>query len=326
MSNSFCPIDREDLNGALDDVLFDELTGILCARQPGHCMKVTDLDLELMRSLCRRLKEALPDCLVHILSKETIREDPFAATSAKIVELRNPLPDGSLRPPLLVFVPNDLRTSSEDSFGVATFEEIHIGHTYEVLKKNLLDTLPVSLRSNIAEILRQVTSRRWRWADLVAQVRYLLTLKLNGPDEEVAGAALYEMGMVPDLKLIEGGTVSLGRLSRHLQCLETLTFSEKSERGRVLDLGLKDRDFRSTLAEFLTDMGLEDPVSWPRRIFSEGGKKRTFWFDKWLFDDGGLVPQQICVEVVELELPIVGEEEQDAKLQTLAGQQVLTDA
>lgn len=324
MSDAFHSVTREDLNKALEEVLFDELAGILDARQPGHCMKVTDLDAEVMRVLCRRLREVIPDGLIYILSREVVREDPLSATSTKIVELRNPLPDGSLRPSLLVFVPNDLRTSSEDSFGVATFEEIRLGHTYEVLKQRLIDSLPVALRSNVSEVLRQITERGWRWADLMAQVRYLLTLKLNSPDEEVAGAALYELGMVPDLKLVEGGTVSIGRLIWHLQCLETLTFSQQSERGRVLELGLKDQDFRSGLAEFLMEAGLEDPLVWTRRVLSEGGKERRFWFDRWSFDDGGVVPQQICIEVGDLVLPLVGEEEQDAKLQSLAGQQVLT--
>lgn len=324
MSETFRSITQKDLNAALEDVLFDELIELLNTRQPGHCMKVTDLDRELMQSLCRRLRDALPDYLVYILSKDAIREDPFAATSAKIVELRNPLPDGLLRPPLLVFISNDLRTSSEDSFGVATFEEVRIGHVYETLRKNLLEFLPASMRNNVSELLRQVISNGWKWADIVAQVRYLLTLKLNGPDEEVAGAALYEIGMVPDLKLIEEGIISIGKLNRHLQCLETLTFSQKSERGRVLELGLKDRDFRSAFAEFLTDVGLENPVLWTRRVFSEGGKERTFWFDRWLFDDGGMVPQQVFIEIVELVLPVVEEDEQDTKLQNLVGQQILT--
>ncbi len=57
----------------------------------------------------------------------------MAVTSTKLVELRNPLPNDELRPPLLVFVPNDLRASAEDSFGVATFEEVSIDGAYAEL-------------------------------------------------------------------------------------------------------------------------------------------------------------------------------------------------
>ena len=191
----------------------------------------------------------MPECLAYILNNEPSSDKPFSVTSAKVVELRNPLPDGSLRSPLLIFVPDNLRTSSEDSFGVATFEEIHVGHAYEVLKERLLGGLPASLKNSLTEVIQQVSARGWRWADMVAQVRYLLTLKMNGADDEVTGAAIYELGLVPDLKLIENGMVSFGRLIKNLDCLERLTFSQKSERGRVLDLGLKDKQFRSSLAE-----------------------------------------------------------------------------
>ena len=51
-------------------------------------------------------------------------------SSTKLVELRNPLPDGQQRPPLLVFIPSDVRAAAEDSFGVATFEQAQLGDVY----------------------------------------------------------------------------------------------------------------------------------------------------------------------------------------------------
>lgn len=323
MSQTFRQITREDLNLALEEILFAELAEVLKGRQPGHCMKVTDIDQELMASLSRRLQEAVPASMVHILSRETSKTDPFPVTSSKVIELRNPLPDGTLRPPLLVFVPNDLRTSSEDSFSVGSFEELRVAHAYESLKAKLLDSLPAALRNAVTELFHQVGSRNWKWADLLAQVQYLLTLTTNTPDDEVAGAALYELGMVPDLKLMENGSLSIGRLLKHLKCIEFLTFSQKSERGRVLDLGLKDKAFKGELAEFLADVGLEDPTAWTTRIVGDL-KDRRFWFDRWSFEDGDSVPESVCLEVTELDLPYITEDEKDPRLQNLIGEQVLT--
>ena len=99
MSNGFIPITHKDLNIALEEVLFQELTETLKSRQPGHCMKVTDLDLDLMQSICQRLHDAMPECLAYILNNEPSSDKTFFVTSAKVVELRNPLPDGSLRSP-----------------------------------------------------------------------------------------------------------------------------------------------------------------------------------------------------------------------------------
>ena len=40
----------------------------------------------------------------------------LAVTSTKLVELRNPLADNTLRPPLLVFIPSDLRAACRGLF------------------------------------------------------------------------------------------------------------------------------------------------------------------------------------------------------------------
>ena len=63
----------------------------------------------------------LPIAAVHLIPPD------LTVTSTKLVELRNPLADNTLRPPLLVFIPSDLRAAAEDSFGVATFEEVAFG-------------------------------------------------------------------------------------------------------------------------------------------------------------------------------------------------------
>lgn len=63
-------------------------------------------------------------------------------SSTKLVELRNPHSDGAQRPPLLVFVPSEVRASAEDSFGVATFEEVSVTGLYEALIQRLLGEIP----------------------------------------------------------------------------------------------------------------------------------------------------------------------------------------
>jgi hypothetical protein len=102
------------------------------ANEHGHCMRVTDLDRELMVRLaaaCAAMVPA-PKSWFSRTKRCGARRRNMAVSSTKLVELRNPLPNDELRPPLLVFVPNDLRASAEDSFGVATFEEISIDGAY----------------------------------------------------------------------------------------------------------------------------------------------------------------------------------------------------
>ena len=79
-----------------------------------------------------------------------------AVTSTKLVELRNPDAAGQQRPPLLVFVPPGTHASAEDSFGIATFEEVPLGDVYADLAARLLAELPADLRRAVTEILTTV--------------------------------------------------------------------------------------------------------------------------------------------------------------------------
>src|SRR6185312_1040317 len=103
-------------------------------------------------------------------------------TSTKLVELRNPDANGELRQALLVFIPTSLRTSAEDSFGVATFEELTFPSIYEDLIDSLLDRLPAALVGHVRGLLESLSAEEWPFADDLARVRYLLTALENGID------------------------------------------------------------------------------------------------------------------------------------------------
>ncbi len=106
-------------------------------------------------------------------------------TSTKLIELRNPDINGNLRNPLLVFVPNELRTSSEDSFGVATFEDVRVGDVYTEINQIVLGTIPLGLRGSILSVLDRITQNAWKWASPIAITRFLLTVKVNDCDPDV---------------------------------------------------------------------------------------------------------------------------------------------
>ena len=150
---------RDVLNTALQELLFPRLADQLRSRQAGHCMRVSDLDEGLAVDLCKRLRSEIPNTQAYILSDSNSRSIPtgFAVTSTKLVELRNPLPDGTLRAPLLIFLPPNLRTSAEDSFGVATFEQLSLPDPYGELAHSLLADLPPEIRGPSTEILKALT-------------------------------------------------------------------------------------------------------------------------------------------------------------------------
>jgi DNA phosphorothioation-dependent restriction protein DptH len=184
MSTAFQPLQAQQLTNAISEILAPRLADILRSRDRGHCMRVADLDLALMLKLANDLRSQITDAQVYILGTEqqcTTDPDLFIS-STKLVELRNPLSDQSLRNPLLVFLSADLQTNAEDSFNVASFEDISVASVYQDLVQVLLKQLPIDLQGSIREGLSAIAKQGWSWANPIAQVRYLLTAKANVND------------------------------------------------------------------------------------------------------------------------------------------------
>lgn len=327
MSQGLRELTSQELNVALESVLLPKLSRFLAARDLGHCMRVTDLDRELMIRLAGGLRTAVPSANVVVLADDSLRglAPDLAVSSTKLVELRNPLPNDELRPPLLVFVPNDLRASAEDSFGVATFEEVSIDGAYAELNAQLIAQVPANLRVAVEACLGDLRrgETRWRYADDAAVARYLLTCQINDFDPDAMGAALFELALVPDFDLFRHAEHAPARVARNRECVERITWSTKSERVRPLELGLLDPLFCKQLGEFFSRVGIANPREWAQLIVRD----RVNWplaFNKWLFEDGGVNPGAIYIGDVTLpDLPVVRDDNEDPRLAELIGHRVL---
>ena len=323
MSGAFRALPGSALTHAVENLLLPSLTAALHGREPGHCMRVSDLGPDLMVALAKGLRRQVPSANVYVLADDAVPpEDDLYISSTKLVELRNPLPDDTQRPPLCVFLPPNLQTSAEDSFGSATFEQFEVGDAYESLRRRVLELVPSSLQGYVRDMLQYLRDQRWNWAGAAAQVRYLLCAQANGNDGEAFGGALYELGLVPDFRLFDDPTIAYGRVYKNFDCVRRLTDADASVLGRVLDLDLVNKGLRRRLAEYLTETGLDDPVAWTRGIVLD----RRNWdlsFDKWEFGSE-IAPDRIRFLRVETDLPIVTEDEAaDDRLADLIGQQVL---
>jgi len=312
-----------EISAELEVLLLPRLTELFRSREPGHCMRVGDLDVDLMERLCVRLQAELKaaDATVVILRNGVSLAVPpgLAVSSTKLVELRNPLPDGTQRPPLLVFIPTGIRASAEDSFGVATFEEISFGGVYEELIDKLLGELPATTRSALQMVLHCLAD--WPFADHVSVVGFLLTAKINGGTPEIFGASLYELGLTPDFELLAAPEQAALRVAKNRKCVGELTWSSRSPRGRVLDLRLANRGFRQQLGAYLAEVGVEDPRVWARGIVLD----RNNWplaFNHWEFDDAPEI-DSVFIGDVATNLPQVPEDESDPNLGELIGQRIL---
>jgi len=302
----------EDLTSELEQAILPHLVDFLHNRGDGHCMRVADLDVDLMVRLCARLRAECPNAAIVILGDgfQSRTPDDLTVSSTKLVELRNPREDGTLRPPLLVFIPEGLRMAAEDSFGEATFEVVNLGDVYSATRHRLLAGMPTEIRGVVADFLQTLTTgaERWPFAEPLPVVRFLLTAKINDYDGEAIGAALYELGLVPDFELLNDPAMTASHISHNRECVRKLTWSDKSERGRVFDLELSDKTYALRLGAFLATVGLEDPRLWAQRIVTD----RSAWdfaFNKWPFAEPA--PDVVCISDVEIELPRLQEAQAD---------------
>lgn len=321
MSSAFIKLPQYKLNAALAGVLCPRIEAILGDRGPGHCVRVTDLDDAVMESVCRELRRIWPDGNIFILGSHDQESMPFRVTSTKLVELRNPDANGDLRQPLLVFIPTSLRTSAEDSFGVATFEELAFTSIYEELIDSLLDRLPAMLAGYVRDLLGILTEEEWLFADDVSRARYLLTALENGIDGETLGASLYELALIPDFKLFAEPGMVIGNIRRNLGSVRSLISSHKSVRGRIADLGLSDKALESRLFTYFEKHDVHESESWTPPIATD----KSWWsisFDKWTFKEE-LSLDKVLLTVLETDLPVIADDETDDQLSGLIGQQVL---
>jgi hypothetical protein len=325
MSSSFVRLSKEKLNAAVASALCPRIEQIFDNREPGHCMRVSDLDDEVIEATCKELRKNSPDGNIFILcnyGQEKEGEKPFRVTSTKLIELRNPDENGNLRKPLLVFIPASLRTSAEDSFGTATFEELTFPDVYVSLIDALLERVPVPLRNQVRDLLKNLQEKLWPFADDISIVRFLLSADTNGVDGETLGASLYELALVPDFKLFEDPGRVVGKILKNWECVNKLLISHKSARGRVSDLGLSNKEtLEPRLFDFFEKYDIQEPETWTAPIALDKSW-RDISFDKWMFIDGPM--DKLAVTVLETDLPSVPEDTADDQLSGLVGQQVLT--
>lgn len=320
MAKGYLELRQEEFTKELENFIAPRLAKTITERADGHCMRIGDLDEQLMLALATRLRHDLGDKLIFVLAYKESQDDEMFVSSTKLVELRNPNVDGSLRPPLLVFLPPNLRASAEDSFSIATFESIELDSVYrDFIADFIQQRLPGPLQY-IRSLLTAV-EKKWEWASPVAQVRYLLTALKNGIDAESMGAALYELGLIPDFQVFQDHQTAEARLvDRNVETVSQITNSVQSIRGRVLNLNVVDKPLQRRLIDLLMEYGTSNPLAWTRQIALDP----AYWdlgFHNWRFSDQ-IYSDRIRLRVLGIDLPIA-ENETDERLRDIIGQQYL---
>jgi len=85
MSKDFRRVTSADVNAELERLIEGRLIEMLSTRLPGHCMRVGDLDTEVMLAVARNLQNKVGVAAqIHVLSPEPKKGDSTAPAVAGV--------------------------------------------------------------------------------------------------------------------------------------------------------------------------------------------------------------------------------------------------
>jgi hypothetical protein len=211
------------LDDQLTVTLAERVLDRIRARGPGHCLLVPHVPSGLADRACRQVQKSVDDGdAAYVVVPDPRRE--WQARPAKVVELRNKAEETGGR--LVVFVPAGQHLAAEDSFGRSTFEVLDVSDLHTDVTERLrrqLQTLAPDLVERAEDVIAVVRRDERFGVDDRAVAAYLAST-LERPSEEGMGAALAELGLLPDVEMATADSVDVPtRLMRNLQQMETLT-------------------------------------------------------------------------------------------------------
>lgn len=287
------PATDADLYQLLAEHLLPQIREAVGSAGVGQRLRVTTLPVPVIERLCGEL-QGNPAFHAYVLSNDAA-DVPWIASSTKLIEFRN-----TLREPLLVFIPPDLRTAAEDSLDVATFTELALRTVSDELCDTLLTRLPEGLRTSVRRALDYARLERVL-SNVDETVDYLLTVTKSGATVEAAGAALYCFGLVPDLEAFAEPEIEK-RLSRNWNAVRVLDDLGTPLLARINKLRLEPDTIQQSLFVFLRQR--------PARARSWGSLLVTreelhhLTFDKWRFVGAGDDTPGVRIVVEDLGLPL----------------------
>ena len=255
--------------------------------KPGHCMKITGLAMKELRSLLPLLRTINDVVKVFILS-ETEKGDEYIHAT-KLIELRN-----NPNYAVLILVPSNSRTSAEDSYGDATFQNLSTIDLQGSFLYKLIEDIPndkAYLWKQIFELLKEV---RLSYTTLI---NYILYLELNHYSDESWGNGLYIFGLLPDRELIKEDASIRRRFLINLEKVSAVISDfTMTAADRVISLPIEKNTIQKDLMDFLLrEVSLEDKYALFECIHNEH-PEFNYASIPWIISDSG--PVKIEVNLV----------------------------
>lgn len=277
------------------EALAAPLTEFLLAKGEGHCQRVDYLPRPVMAGLAARLTAdpalATARVAVRVVTDRTPAE-PWEVSGSGAVKLREDATYGQVRVFCALF-PTGLRLAEEDSLNVATFKtddalSFDAAASLELHLTGKVNLLTPDERLILRKVLDDATVRG---RPIRQRFRYVLAVlgqaasAARPVDWELAGAYLYELGLVPDFGL--SAPIMAQQLDRNDRCVGLLTDAERSLGQNVArltaDAELADETRRQALLVYLADRRLLRTEDWLPPICHDPVLRNRLSFDTWTF-------------------------------------------
>jgi DNA phosphorothioation-dependent restriction protein DptH len=277
--------------------IFDDLKGLLQAKQPGHCQRLDYLPRPVMDRLGQRLSQdadlVAKRVVARVLSdKPGNTLEPWETTGTGAVALREEATYGKIRVFCALF-PAGIRLAEEDSLNIATFktDDAESFNVSKCLERHLLgrvNLLPQDERNLLIQVLNADAVRtrpvhqRFRYVLAVLGQREASHQPVNW---ELAGAYLYELNLIPDFDL-KSGSLNI-QVARNHECVKVLLSGDKTLGQNLEDLAekhsLQDETIRKNLAVYLADRNTLIPEAWLPDICHDDDLRDKLSFESWKF-------------------------------------------
>lgn len=260
----------------------------LKSAKPGHCMKITGLAMKELRVLLPLLRPLNSGMVVYILS-ETEKGDEYIHAT-KLIELRNN-PDKSV----LILVPSNSRTSAEDSYGDATFQNLSVAELQDSFVYKLISELPKEkeyLWTQMIDLFKEIKPAR------TTVINYLLYLETKQYADEAWGNGLYLFGMLPDKDLIKNEDAIRRRFMINLEKVSSVMADfSLTAADRIVSLPLVRNTVQKDLMVFFTSTdNIEDAVSLFENIH-DNHPEFNYAVLPWIDKDNESKPVKVMVDI-----------------------------
>jgi len=296
-------LNQEKYYQEMAQAVYEHLRDFLLTKERNHCQRIEYLPREVMVMTCKNLR-ADKDLQAHEVEAYVLTDqvkEEHEIESGALIEKRNRESFGVL----VAFIPQGLRLPAEDSYDIHTFKTYDLTGVLRAHCRKILGGLNEPVKTIAAMVMDQTPVKR---QPVDRQLKYLLALREDGNGWEEAGAYLYLVGLIPDLKLDEEGVEI--RIDRNHQCAEELSNPDRTVLQSIEKLvekyGLKpeENNLDQMIIRFFREHTVTDTEKWLKEILMNADWRNQLTFDKWSFKD--IAKDKIEIHLQPLEDPRTG--------------------